>query len=186
MMDVKFIKVNSSNINSVPIVDGQIIVLNDVASLYYDMAGKRYPAWGKSDGNVYGLVKLTDSYASSSGTAQEGVGVSSKGVYDLYSYVVSALSWKGLTMQDAGRSYTTLPTDARELSIDIYVTNGTGAYFFYSLHLSNCQGYYHMYRFNDGDSKANILVNFGQIVLSSAYIGTEDVTAKSGMSIRYR
>lgn len=41
-MDVKFITVRQKNINTVPIVDGQIVALEDHNGFYYDMNSSRY------------------------------------------------------------------------------------------------------------------------------------------------
>lgn len=41
-MDVKFVTVRRSNLNSVPVVDGQVIVVEDANGFYYDMNSQRY------------------------------------------------------------------------------------------------------------------------------------------------
>lgn len=41
-MDVKFITVRKANINTVPVVDGQVIAVTDYNAFYYDMNSKRY------------------------------------------------------------------------------------------------------------------------------------------------
>ena len=41
-MDVKFITVRKSNLNAVPVVDGQVLALEDANGMYYDMNSKRY------------------------------------------------------------------------------------------------------------------------------------------------
>lgn len=41
-MDVKFVTVRASNVNSVPVVDGQIVVLEDSNGFFYDMNSSRY------------------------------------------------------------------------------------------------------------------------------------------------
>lgn len=45
-MDVKFVTVRSSTLNSVPVVDGQLIALEDLNGLYYDMNSVRYRVSG--------------------------------------------------------------------------------------------------------------------------------------------
>lgn len=42
-MDVKFITVRKSNLNAVPVVDGQVLALEDANGMYYDMNSNRYP-----------------------------------------------------------------------------------------------------------------------------------------------
>ena len=42
-MDVKFITVRKSNLNAVPVVDGQVLALEDANGMYYDMNSCRYP-----------------------------------------------------------------------------------------------------------------------------------------------
>lgn len=102
VMNVKFIRVSSANLATVPIVNGQIIVLNDVASVYYDMEGNRYPAWGNATSSIPGLVRLSDNYASSAGAASAGVGASSKAVYDAYSTLVSNTKYSMTTLSNYG------------------------------------------------------------------------------------
>jgi len=79
-MEVKFIHTNQDNLNSVPIVDGQIIVLKDASGVYYDMDSTRHSCASNASSSNYGLVKLSDAYISSEGTADSSVGASSKAV----------------------------------------------------------------------------------------------------------
>lgn len=83
-MEVKFIKCTASKLNSVPIVDGQILVLTDNVGMYYDMAGARTPCCANGTATLHGIVKLSDKYTSSAGSAAGSVGASSKAVYDCY------------------------------------------------------------------------------------------------------
>lgn len=98
----------------------------------------------------------------------------------------SNLKWKELTMNNSGKSYTTLPTSAREINVTIVVANASGAYYFHRLPLTYGQGYYHPYCFYDGISKATVLVNYGTIILSSASIDGGDVTSTSSIRVVYR
>lgn len=84
-MNVKFIKVATGNLSSVPITDGQVIVCTDSNSIYYDMNSTRRRASSNGNASSYGLVKLSDSYTSSGGAASSGVAASSKAVADAYS-----------------------------------------------------------------------------------------------------
>lgn len=42
-MDVKFVTVRKSNLNAVPVVDGQVIAVEDANGFYYDQNSQRYP-----------------------------------------------------------------------------------------------------------------------------------------------
>ena len=42
-MDVKFVTVRQSNLNAVPVIDGQIIAVEDANGMYYDQNSQRYP-----------------------------------------------------------------------------------------------------------------------------------------------
>lgn len=42
-MDVKFVTVRKSNLNAVPVVDGQVLAVEDANGFYYDMNSQRYP-----------------------------------------------------------------------------------------------------------------------------------------------
>lgn len=83
-MEVKFIKCAKSKLSSVPVVDGQVIVLTDAADVYYDMSGGRRRCVSNGNSSNPGLVKLSDAYKSSRGAASSSVGASSKAVYDCY------------------------------------------------------------------------------------------------------
>lgn len=41
-MEVKFIETTKSNLDSLPIVNGQVIALNDYPGMYYDLNGHRF------------------------------------------------------------------------------------------------------------------------------------------------
>lgn len=91
-MNVKFIKVASSKLSSVPIADGQVIVCTDKSEIYYDMNSARNRASSQSNSSNYGLVKLSDNYTSSSGAASAGVGASSKAVSDSYTDLLNKMT----------------------------------------------------------------------------------------------
>jgi len=93
IMDIKFSKVAKASLSSVPIVNGQIIVLTDSDEIYYDMNSTRRRASSKATASNYGIVKLTDSYATSAGAAAGSVGASSKAVADMYASLVDDMNW---------------------------------------------------------------------------------------------
>jgi len=80
-MDVKFIKTTQSKLNSVSVVNGQIICLEDSPHIYYDMGGARRRS-----------LAISDNYTVSAGAASSGVVASSKAVADLYNYTTDSLS----------------------------------------------------------------------------------------------
>lgn len=84
-MEVKFIKCTSAKLSSVPVTDGQIIVLTDSNTVLYDMGStRRYASVVKS---------ISDNYTSSAGAASAGVAASSKAVYDCYTACNNKLKW---------------------------------------------------------------------------------------------
>lgn len=95
-MDVKFIQTTSDKLDTLQIVDGQIVALSDIAGLYYDLNGER------RNGSTYNLptanasrlggVKLSDLYTSNGGAASSGVAASSYAVYQAYTDLNSKLS----------------------------------------------------------------------------------------------
>lgn len=81
-MDVKFIQTTFSKLNSLSIVDGQIVALSDQSGLYYDLAGKRYAC-------ALGQVQLSDNYIQSDGNASSGVAASSYALNSAYNAISS-------------------------------------------------------------------------------------------------
>lgn len=47
-MDVRFITTTLDKLDTVPIVDGQVIALSDIPAYYYDMGGERKPVTGQT------------------------------------------------------------------------------------------------------------------------------------------
>lgn len=83
-MEVKFIKCASTKLSSVPVVDGQVIVLTDSSMIYYDMGNARRTA---------SPISLSDNYTTSAGSASAGVGASSKAVSDCYAAAINKMSY---------------------------------------------------------------------------------------------
>lgn len=109
IMDIKFSKVAKASLSSVPIVNGQIIVLTDSDEIYYDMNSTRRRASSKATASNYGIVKLSDSYATSAGAASSSVGASSKAVSDAYASLDSKItSLKHVTYEYYNRAATSV------------------------------------------------------------------------------
>jgi len=96
-MDVKFIKVATNNLSSVPVVDGQVIVCTDSSHIYYDMGGARRSS-----------IIISDNYTTSAGAASSGVVASSKAVSDAYNHIKNILTdaFKLCTTSISGQSIT--------------------------------------------------------------------------------
>lgn len=106
-MDVKFVKCASSKLDSVPVSDGQIIVLTDANSIYYDMAGVRRRSAIYGTSNTYGLVQVSDNYTSSAGAAASSVAASSKAVSDCYSSLSSRMNGSSRLVYSGVTSFST-------------------------------------------------------------------------------
>ena len=52
MSEVKFIKTTSAYLDTLPVVDGQLIVLTDISGCYYDMGSTRFPITSTGGGHV--------------------------------------------------------------------------------------------------------------------------------------
>ena len=72
-MDVKFVTVKRSNVNLVPVVDGQVIALEDSNGFYYDMNSTRYKVSGIQVGSVPSGLGIDGELFIAVGKGYEGV-----------------------------------------------------------------------------------------------------------------